>query len=474
MNIKMIRRSTLATTLALGMTWAAGAAGAATRVSVGVQLGSRATVDIGFFQSNLQPYGRWLDRGQYGRVFVPRVSRTSWRPYSLGHWVETDYGSTWISDEPFGWATYHYGRWLFDPELGWVWVPGTEWGPAWVDFEESDGYIGWAPLPPSVEFDYGSGLRLGGFRAGYDVPATSYCFVEERRFLEPRIATYIAAPTRNVNFIHRARRLTSYAVENQRVINRSLPVARLERATGRRVQRFQVADVGGNTPVRQARFRGNQVQIYRPQVVNQPGNGPGRPGREAVAQQQVRERQQQQQATQAQRQQTRAQQQQQREAQNQQAQQQRQQARQQQAQQRNQVQQQRAAQNQQAQQQRQEARRQQQEQRAAQNQQAQQQRQEARRQQQEQRNRVNEQRAAQGQQAQQRQEARQQQNQARAQQQEQRRQAQAQQQQQRAQARENRGQGRPPQANNGGGGGGGRQHGGGGHGKPREDKPPGR
>lgn len=488
-----IRRSILATALALGM--GAGAAGVAraASVSVGVHLGARATIDIGFFQTNLQSYGRWIDRPQYGRVFVPRVSRTSWRPYSLGHWVETDYGSTWISDEAFGWATYHYGRWYRDPDYGWVWVPGTEWGPAWVDFEECDNYIGWAPLPPSVEFDYGSGLRLGGFRAGYDAPYNAYSYVEERRFLEPRISTYIVAPSRNVDFVRRSRRLTSYAVEDQRVINRSISVPRIEQATGRRVQRFQVADVGGDTPVRQARFRGNQVQIYRPRVVanaQAPLPGGGRLGaREGVAQRQTLERQQ---------------------------------VRQQQQQQRNQVNEQRAAQNQQAQQQRQEVRQQQAqrrnqvaEQRAAQNQQAQEQRQQARRQQQEERNRVREQRAAQGQQAQQRQEARQQRNQQReaqarppqrheaqaqqqeqrrqardeqqqqqreaqaqrhedqAQRQEQRRQAREEQQQQRAQAQENRGHGRPPQADNGGGGGG-RQRGGGGQGqgKPHGHRPP--
>lgn len=35
------------------------------------------------------------------------------------------YGWTWFSDEPFGWATYHYGRWAWDSQAGWLWVPGT-------------------------------------------------------------------------------------------------------------------------------------------------------------------------------------------------------------------------------------------------------------------------------------------------------------------------------------------------------------
>lgn len=35
------------------------------------------------------------------------------------------YGWTLFSDEPFGWATYHYGRWAWNFQVGWLWVPGT-------------------------------------------------------------------------------------------------------------------------------------------------------------------------------------------------------------------------------------------------------------------------------------------------------------------------------------------------------------
>src|SRR5207253_11242825 len=43
--------------------------------------------------------------------------------------------------------TFHYGRWALLP-AGWAWVPGTVWGPAWVDWFWGDGFIGWAPLAP--------------------------------------------------------------------------------------------------------------------------------------------------------------------------------------------------------------------------------------------------------------------------------------------------------------------------------------
>ena len=47
-----------------------------------------------------------------------------------------------------GWVAFHYGRWINTDAYGWAWVPGNEWGPAWVDWRRSDEYAGWAPLPP--------------------------------------------------------------------------------------------------------------------------------------------------------------------------------------------------------------------------------------------------------------------------------------------------------------------------------------
>ena len=72
----------------------------------------------------------------------------NWRPYADGYWAYTDVGWTWVSNEDFGWATYHYGRWARLRDHGWVWVPGREWGPAWVSWRTGGDYVGWAPLPP--------------------------------------------------------------------------------------------------------------------------------------------------------------------------------------------------------------------------------------------------------------------------------------------------------------------------------------
>src|SRR3954449_9355478 len=144
----------------LGALAGTGSASAATSVSVGIHSGSygRSSVDIGFFYDDLAPYGHWIERPRYGWVWTPRNVSSSWRPYQDGRWVWTEDGWTCVSDEPYGWATYHYGRWYDDPDYGWEWIPGDEWAPAWVSWQEADDYVGWAPLPPYV--DYRPGVTL--------------------------------------------------------------------------------------------------------------------------------------------------------------------------------------------------------------------------------------------------------------------------------------------------------------------------
>src|ERR1041384_6364509 len=109
-------------------------------------------VSVDLFHESLAPYGEWREVGDYGYCWHPRVE-ADWRPYSVGRWLYTDAGWTWNSEEPFSWAVYHYGRWTRVDEVGWVWVPGTEWGPAWVSWRRSPEYVGWAPLPPEARFE---------------------------------------------------------------------------------------------------------------------------------------------------------------------------------------------------------------------------------------------------------------------------------------------------------------------------------
>jgi hypothetical protein len=128
-----------------------------------------ATVNTGYFQQQLSPYGSWITVEPYGMVWRPaaQVVDTSWRPYCQGgHWVYTDVGWYWQADDPWGAIVFHYGRWDLHPVHGWIWVPGYNWAPSWVCWRHAPGYYGWAPLPPRAEFVAGVGLRYGGVSVG--------------------------------------------------------------------------------------------------------------------------------------------------------------------------------------------------------------------------------------------------------------------------------------------------------------------
>lgn len=124
-------------------------------------------VDMNYFQAQLTPYGHWIDLSSYGMCWVPSVQNSDpdWRPYfNGGHWEYTENGWYWSSDYPWGDVVFHYGRWIRTPLNGWVWVPGYDWAPAWVCWRnvESEGYCGWAPLPPGARYTPGVGIMWDG------------------------------------------------------------------------------------------------------------------------------------------------------------------------------------------------------------------------------------------------------------------------------------------------------------------------
>lgn len=175
-------------------------------------------VSIDFFHENLETYGDWREVGDYGYCWQPRDVDANWGPYRDGHWLYTDAGWTWDSDEPYSWAVYHYGRWARLDRVGWVWVPGTEWGPAWVSWRRSPQHVGWAPLPPDAEFNRSVGFSAR-VDADYDIGPDNYSFVEVRNFGAPRLRTVIVEPRQNVTIIRETTNITRITYVNNLVYN---------------------------------------------------------------------------------------------------------------------------------------------------------------------------------------------------------------------------------------------------------------
>lgn len=207
--------------------------------------GDPGVASIAYFHTQLTPYGRWVVRPGYGEVWVPGWVAPGWRPYTTGHWVYTDQGWAWVADESWGWAPFHYGRWFYDAPVGWAWVPGTVWAPAWVAWRYGGGYVGWAALPPAVGFAVGVGVRFGGVDLGIAIAPTYYSFVPERSILAPRLAGTFAPPSRCAALVGTTTNVTNYSVVGNRVVNTGVPVASIERATGQPVPRMAIGQQPG-------------------------------------------------------------------------------------------------------------------------------------------------------------------------------------------------------------------------------------
>lgn len=214
------------------------------------------------YERDLSPSGRWVDVPNYGRCFVPNGIDRDWRPYTNGHWSHGDDGWAWVADDreaSWGEICYHYGRWTHDDRVGWCWVPGTVWAPAWVAWREGGDYSGWAPLPPE------GGVTVSAAIADR-IPPAYFSFCEDKYLGEPRVREHIVPADRTTTIINKTVNITNVTVVNNRVVNRGVDVARVERVSGHRVQQTQVATA--STPVEAQRLRSEgKVVRYEPPVI---------------------------------------------------------------------------------------------------------------------------------------------------------------------------------------------------------------
>jgi hypothetical protein len=228
-------------------------------------------VNVGYstFYNKLEPYGDWIETGDYGYVFHPRQAESSrWRPYTDGRWVYTDAGWTWISEEPFGWATYHYGRWTRLRGIGWVWVPGNQWASAWVSWRKSPDYVGWAPLPPEARFDQRTGIRNWS-DSYYDVGPDQYCFVASREFGASRVEQTLLPPERNVTIINQTTNVTNISYNNTTIVNEGPSYDELRSISRESMQRYRLernVNVDLSTGAPRPEMRGETVVIAAPVI----------------------------------------------------------------------------------------------------------------------------------------------------------------------------------------------------------------
>lgn len=243
-----------------------------------VEAGTEISVD--FFYDNLGSDGNWVEVADYGYCWQPAVavSNPSWRPYADGYWAYTDVGWTWVSYEDFGWATYHYGRWMRLRGRGWIWVPGRDWGPAWVSWRTGGDYVGWAPLPPRGGGDdfYDYSPITAQVDVQFDIGPAYYNFIDIRYIGEPVLRERIFAPEQNVTYITSTVNVTNITYTNSTVYNHGPDYDTLSRYSTRPIQRLSLQVEANADPLAAVRSKsvmkvqGDKLVVAAPQQLQKP------------------------------------------------------------------------------------------------------------------------------------------------------------------------------------------------------------
>ncbi len=107
---------------------------------------------------DLDRNGRWENDPEYGALWVPRGVAPGWAPYRYGHWAWIKpWGWTWVDDAPWGFAPFHYGRWVYRHDA-WAWAPG-QWVARPVYAPALVAWVGSAPVGVAI----GAGPKVGWF-----------------------------------------------------------------------------------------------------------------------------------------------------------------------------------------------------------------------------------------------------------------------------------------------------------------------
>lgn len=128
--------------------------------------------ELRYSAAPLDRHGEWLPVAS-GYAWRPHSVASAWRPYTRGYWTHTPGGLYWVSAEPWGAVTAHYGSWSPHPHHGWVWHPGSLFAPSWVHWYWGSTHVGWIPsgyyshhYGGRSGHRYGHGYRHAGLRFG--------------------------------------------------------------------------------------------------------------------------------------------------------------------------------------------------------------------------------------------------------------------------------------------------------------------
>ena len=213
--------------------------------------------------SDLDDYGSWSSVPQYGNVWYPTRVETGWAPYRSGHWSWIDpWGWTWVDNNPWGFAPFHYGRWAYVGNR-WGWCPGPR-------------HVRAVYAPALVAFVGGGGwganisIRGGGGPVGWFPLGPRDVYVPWYRTSRNYFTNVNVHNTTIINNTHITNIYNNYS--NGRPINRDLAY----RGNSAAVTAVSRETFVGARPVAASRVRLNEAQLRSAQVVSRVGAVPTR------------------------------------------------------------------------------------------------------------------------------------------------------------------------------------------------------
>jgi hypothetical protein len=246
------------------------------------------------FHPALDAHGSWVDDPNYGTIWVPNAGEVGadFTPYvGAGHWVYGD-DYLWVSDYDWGWAPFHYGRWVA-MDGRWGWIPGREYAPAWVSWRTGEpgyAYVGWAPAPPAYIWRGGVAITVG-----FSPPAPRFVFCAHGDLFSPAPARAVIVGPRAVEIQGHTSVFASASVgggggghfgHGPPPTSIGIPAGKIAHPTGKepgiaQAQGFSrpstAARLGGHPPARQVAARSTSTTQPRADAARtQPGREPVR------------------------------------------------------------------------------------------------------------------------------------------------------------------------------------------------------
>jgi len=167
---------------------------------------------------DLDQHGSWRTVPEYGAVWTPTRVAPGWAPYRDGHWAwVSPWGWTWVDDAPWGFAPFHYGRWVRVHDH-WAWAPGAivrrpAYAPALVVF------VG------GPHWSVGRGPAVGWFPLGWREPYQPWYRASHRHVHNVNVTHVTNVTNVNVRHVHRNRADAVTVVPQQSFVS-ARPVAR--------------------------------------------------------------------------------------------------------------------------------------------------------------------------------------------------------------------------------------------------------